>query len=591
MKPLSLLSVTLLLVCVLPLQVAAKRVTDDRTGIRYTYVRRTEVGSNTVHVMEMNDYDYQDAAALHAQDGDFFAGRGLRLEDRWKGWMKADSKQLSDIWAEHRESVERDAAYYGADETDKDTCYMQDGNECTVVKGKSAYWRFFGLPLNFSGTKRMEKEGVPFVVTGDGKGTLSFRTDTSEKGVKEFTVTVPPTYDYMETEVTRSKWYEISYVPKPREENVIYDRSYADKDTLEEALDFCAEYADLNEKIVISGILSYERDYYVIRSSALELRFIYGNTDGSDATTYPVLPYPVSKSTTTLPPTTKPSVIPFVPPTTTPAGDITTSFDERSGTLTVSGSGPVRDLYPRCSLEDEWPLYLTGVVEENTTVKHLVIEEGVTEMSNSFNDLKALETVTFPNSLGAIYMSFIDCDSLKRVDLPARIYLSRGGFNDCDQLETIHMEGALFASNEYTLGTFFSNLPSLKEIRFPEGSKIDSVCRHCPNLKKVVFEEDVHLVQGDFCDIENQLLDSFEDCHKDLVVYVPASETAEDGVLYRGSAYLYPHIHFEEQPSESGESLKKEINRSPLLWIVGTGAVLLVAFAILIWWFLGKKRT
>ncbi len=518
--------------CCLPVAAAETEETDERTGIQYTITYHTQIGADGYYAFRSEDLYYQDAASLYEKDEDYFYDEGSmkrRAEDTWDGWLSPTDEQVKDAWQDYRDRVEENAVYCHPDRIDTATCYLQDGNTCTVNNGVTAYWRFFDLPLDFKGTRQITKEGVPFSVTGDGKGTLSFKAETDMDGTAMAEFTIPPTYDYIETEVTETSWYEVSYQPKKEKgDKGTYTRSTTECSTLEKALDFCEENADRTEEIAIRAMLAYERTHYVTASYALVLRIVYGNTDQSDATTetYPTPPHPVSKTTTQLPPTTTEAIIPFVPPTTAPPGDIHTDFDEATGTLTVSGTGEVRELYPRCEREDEWPDYLTGVVEENTTVKHVVIEEGITGISNSFQDLNNMETVTFPDSLQKIEMSFMDCDSLTQIELPEPVSLSLFGFNDCDKLEAVHFKGAVSISNEYTGGTFFSNLPALEEIYFPQGSSVDSVCHNCPSLKKVEFEKGAGFYSFDFLDVDGSMLDSFVNCHKNLTVFVwsPSSD-------------------------------------------------------------------
>ncbi|MBQ8183747.1 MAG: hypothetical protein IJ025_07620, partial [Clostridia bacterium] len=54
--------------------------------------------------------------------------------------------------------------------------------------------------------------------------------------------------------------------------------------------------------------------------------------------------------------------------------NIETYFHEDSGTLIVSGTGEVKDLYPRATES----VYCDTAVEIDTSVKHLVIDEGIT---------------------------------------------------------------------------------------------------------------------------------------------------------------------------------------------------------------------
>ena len=62
----------------------------------------------------------------------------------------------------------------------------------------------------------------------------------------------------------------------------------------------------------------------------------------------------------------------------------------------------------------EYDPFPSEVIEVNTTVKHIIIEEGITGIDNCFNDLHNLETISLPDSLERIHDSFVDCDKIAK---------------------------------------------------------------------------------------------------------------------------------------------------------------------------------
>lgn len=85
---------------------------------------------------------------------------------------------------------------------------------------------------------------------------------------------------------------------------------------------------------------------------------------------------------------------------------ISGKFDAKTQTLTLSGTGEINNYFPA-----DWDeFYETFFI--NTTIKHLVIEEGITGIKNSFHYLTNLVSVSFPASLKEIDRSFIGCGHL-----------------------------------------------------------------------------------------------------------------------------------------------------------------------------------
>ncbi len=567
--------ITVLMLNVMPVEAKSKVRTDERTGLQYNFTETTVVKSSNHFGFLSDDYESPDAKTFSGGENNIVFDDEVNdnYTETLDGWLDSTNKKIELARQRFQERLAEYATYVHTDRTDTATCYLQDGNICTVVKGKTAYWRFFNLSPNFKGTKTVVKQGITFVVTGDGEGTLSFRVDTDMAGVKTQTFVIPPTFEYIGYTPTKTDIYRFSYVNKDGQKAV------GKTQTVDQFFDWYEDDVDPKKVIDIQAIRTYEVDFYIVGSYSLNFTVVYGNSDENDATTYPMTPHPSSNTTTrrtTHPTWTNP---PFT--TTTRASNITTSFDKATGTLTVAGTGEVRELYPRYNEDDKWPKKLTGVVEENTTVKHLIIKEGITSISNSFHDLNCLKTVSFPNSLKRMDTSFIDCDSLTQVDLPDMLVLECCGFNDCDKLAKVKFNGKVYIDNEYTGGTFFSNLPALEELYFPDGSSVNSVCHNCPNLKMVEFGEDAYFYPYYFLDAEGSMLDSFVDCHKQLVVYVQSVSRYENGyghirIMKKGETSTYVESNSQHE-NDDVHSQPEEKDEAPayVRWLyVGAGLLI-----------------
>ena len=163
-------------------------------------------------------------------------------------------------------------------------------------------------------------------------------------------------------------------------------------------------------------------------------------------------------------------------------------FDEKSATLTVSGTGEASYYLPRGEgggFEDEG--YFLKI-KEDRKIEHLIIKEGITEIYNCFNDMMELKTVRLPRSLKSIHDSFQRCEKLKEISFPRSMEnISGYSFNDCLALKKITFNGAIKIGSHYQQRTF-CNLPKLKTLYLPNHSSISgySFCS-CESLYSVRY--------------------------------------------------------------------------------------------------------
>ncbi len=220
-----------------------------------------------------------------------------------------------------------------------------------------------------------------------------------------------------------------------------------------------------------------------------------------------------------------------------------TSFDAKSGTLTITGSGMVEDLYPR----DVYNGLVWGdtVIAVDTTVRHIVIGEGITRIFNSFNDLHSLEDIVFPKTLTEIDTSFIDCDRLVRLDFyPAMIAIRHNSFYDCDGLKEIRFSSEIMIKDAGHSSKPFGNLDSLTEVHIPGGSYLSSAFVGCPQLKKVLLGPGkVSIADFYFSTFGESQMRPFYECHEDLKIYA----TQTDGFSNHSLESLAPIVVSEEE--------------------------------------------
>ena len=178
--------------------------------------------------------------------------------------------------------------------------------------------------------------------------------------------------------------------------------------------------------------------------------------------------------------------------------NITTSFDETTGTLTVSGFGKVQKLY-----YDEKSV--------DNKIKHIVISEGITEVNSSFNGLNALQDIAFPTTLEQMNRSFNECNNLESVTMPeamSRLYFC---FTNCDKLKGVTLNPELFIQCSF-------NFTAVEEIFVQHGSTIADSFNSCKNLKKAFLDKDVY-VYGTTKSGKVEFSASFSGCNNEFILY------------------------------------------------------------------------
>ena len=106
---------------------------------------------------------------------------------------------------------------------------------------------------------------------------------------------------------------------------------------------------------------------------------------------------------------------------------------DADGTLTISGTGAMKNYDYN---DNPSPVY------NNSNVKKVVIEDGVTSIGNSaFNECISLTSITIPDSVTSIgTYAFYDCSSLTSITIPDSVTsIVESAFEDCTNLKTISL--------------------------------------------------------------------------------------------------------------------------------------------------------
>ena len=210
------------------------------------------------------------------------------------------------------------------------------------------------------------------------------------------------------------------------------------------------------------------------------------------------------------------------------------AFDETTGTLTISGTGPMYD-YTYDNIP--WAGYIDSI-------EKIVIEEGVTSIGTyAFNGSTAREVV-LPDGLTAIgERAFYSCEYLKELVIPDSVtYIGTSAFYACQSLETLKISAGLTEIGE----TVFGGLLALKQLTIPEGVQFIGYGAFvwCTSITELTIPESVTAIDNF----------AFRYCDSVTTVRIPSNvtyigESAFEGaneidtVYYNGTQEMWNNIY------------------------------------------------
>ena len=130
--------------------------------------------------------------------------------------------------------------------------------------------------------------------------------------------------------------------------------------------------------------------------------------------------------------------------------NLTWSFDESSGTLTISGTGDMDDYSwsqtydPTSESSDIWVTDAPWRDYYNA-IKSIVIESDVTSIGDgAFRGCSAVTSISLSNDVEALgEYSFMDCDGIIDIVIPENVKtIGEAAFSDCNALESVSILGA-----------------------------------------------------------------------------------------------------------------------------------------------------
>ncbi len=238
--------------------------------------------------------------------------------------------------------------------------------------------------------------------------------------------------------------------------------------------------------------------------------------------------------------------------------NLTWTFDEASGTLTISGTGKMEDYSVRGPwTDDSFDVILDENnniigVEGDDKVKSVVIGDGVTSIgAYAFAYCIGLREITIPEGLASIgdgafmeclnlkeavlpdsvadmgHSVFSDCKSLREISLPDGIGIIDGGtFGCCSSLTDIVIPESVTAVDDMA----FVDCVGLTKVTIPNGvtSLGVDVFAGCSNLKEIVLPDSINKIGGN----------AFEDCSSLTKVTIPDNLNIIEQKTFSGCSSL-----------------------------------------------------
>ncbi|MBS7007068.1 leucine-rich repeat protein [Anaerostipes sp.] len=191
-------------------------------------------------------------------------------------------------------------------------------------------------------------------------------------------------------------------------------------------------------------------------------------------------------------------------------GTLAWTFDSTAGTLTITGSGEMKDNACRPS-GGCWYNY-------KDSIKSVVISGAVSIGMNAFYDCTNLESVTIPESVQTIDIAaFKSCSSLDNVTIPGSATITGFSvFADCSSLKTLTIQDGA----NITDSRVFENCTSLTKVTIP-GSVQNiqkSTFEGCTSLESVTIADGVQTIGNS----------AFSDCKALTGITIPGSVTSID---------------------------------------------------------------
>ena len=251
------------------------------------------------------------------------------------------------------------------------------------------------------------------------------------------------------------------------------------------------------------------------------------------------------------------------------------AYDATSKTLTISGTGAMKD-YPMqpSSLADLSPWLLCATDQTNGTVNivNIVIGNGVTSIGDyAFRSLTSLAEVEISNTVKSIGQNaFYSCSALTEINIPGSVeVIGANAFEECRALTSVSLNEGLQNINLHAFrnctaltsitlpnsmesihGAPFQKCSSLSEINIGSGIKTigSAAFDGCTGLTEINIPDSVTSIENSAfngctnlesvsipASVESVATDAFTGCTNTVIYYSGSNDTVQD-TLEKSSA-------------------------------------------------------
>ena len=193
--------------------------------------------------------------------------------------------------------------------------------------------------------------------------------------------------------------------------------------------------------------------------------------------------------------------------------NVTWTYDETTGTLTISGTGPMDNYYDESNdalMERPWEEYCDGI-------KNVIIEDGVTSVGDcSFYEFGKIENVAIADSVNQIGKgAFAYCSNIEEIHIPNNVKsIGISAFIGCSKLTSVTIPEGVTVIGDST----FKECTSLASVTIPNSVTVidDYAFSGCTGLKDVTIGNNVTTIGSN----------SFRDCTALTTISIPNTVTS-----------------------------------------------------------------
>lgn len=260
-------------------------------------------------------------------------------------------------------------------------------------------------------------------------------------------------------------------------------------------------------------------------------------------------------------------------PTSGTCGEnLTWELDLETGTLTISGTGDMKDYEQVYNGDADYSFSSSSPWSNCDDIKSVIIESGVTSIGkcafvgcknlsgilipNSINDIgdlafrncNGLTSISIPDSVSVINPdTFAYCSNLTSISIPNSITgIGWGAFRGCKSLENIIIPQSVVL---YIGESAFGDCSSLTSVIIPQGiTRIgDKTFSGCYNLTNIMLPKSIDEIEWY----------AFENCDSLTDIYYAGSEYEWSNIeidSFRNDALLNATIHYNSTGPDSGDT-------------------------------------